>query len=157
MTITLNEVTRETLRTICKLDAGDGATQVAPNAVSIAEASFYNEAWFRAIYNDETPVGFVMLYDPTLVEEPEEPHFFLWRLMIDQKHQRRGLGRTAVKLLIDHVRARPGAEKLLVSHMSTVDELGRFYDSLGFAYTGAEDDGEKVMALELQPLARMQP
>ncbi|MBA2411958.1 MAG: GNAT family N-acetyltransferase [Burkholderiaceae bacterium] len=157
MTITLKEVTRETLRTICKLDAGDGATQVAPNAVSIAEASFYNEAWFRAIYNDETPVGFVMLYDPTLAEKPEEPHFFLWRLMIDQTYQRKGLGRTAVKLLIDHVRARPGAEKLLVSHMSTVDELGRFYGSLGFVYTGAEDDGEKVMALELQPLARMQP
>ena len=67
MTVTLKEVTRETLRAVCKLDAGDGATQVAPNAVSIAEASFYDEAWFRAIYEDDTPVGFVMLYDPTLV------------------------------------------------------------------------------------------
>ncbi len=149
MTITLREVTRETVRTVCKLDAGDGATQVAPNAESIAEASFYEEAWFRAIYDDETPVGFVMLYDPTLAQTPEEPDFFLWRLMIDRAHQRRGFGHEAVRLLIDHVRSRAGAKKLLVSHMSNVDTLGRFYGSFGFEYTGKEEEGEKVMALKL--------
>ena len=149
MTVSLKEVTRETLRAVCKLDAGDGATQVAPNAISIAEASFYNEAWFRAIYEGEVLVGFVMLYDPTLAEKPDEPDFFLWRLMIDQAHQRKGLGHTAVELLIDHVRTRPGAKKLLVSHMSKADALGRFYGSLGFVYTGKEEEGEKVMALDL--------
>jgi diamine N-acetyltransferase len=149
MNVALKEVTRQTLRAVCKLDAGDAATQVAPNAVSIAEASFYGEAWFRAIYDGEVLVGFVMLYDPTLVKNPDEPDFFLWRLMIDKAHQRKGLGRAAVKLLIDHVRTRPGAKKLLVSHMSKADSLGRFYRSLGFIYTGQEEEGEKVMALEL--------
>ena len=43
MTVELREVTRDTLRAICKLDAGDGGRQVAPNAVSIAEAYFYPE------------------------------------------------------------------------------------------------------------------
>ena len=149
MTVSLREVTRETLRAVCKLDAGDGGAQVAPNAVSIAEASFYDEAWFRAIYDGEAPVGFVMLYDPTLAEKPEEPDFFLWRLMIDKAHQRKGLGHAAVRLLIDHVRTRPGAKKLLVSHMSKADALARFYSAFGFVYTGAEEDGEKVMALGL--------
>ena len=149
MTVSLKEVTRETLRAVCKLDAGDGATRVAPNAVSIAEASFYDEAWFRAIYDDDALVGFVMLYDPTLAEKPEDPDFFLWRLMIDEAHQRKGLGHAAVNVLIDHVRTRPGAKKLLVSHMSKADALGRFYGSLGFIYTGVEEEGEKVMALDL--------
>lgn len=149
MTVFLKQVTRETVRAVCKLDAGDGATQVAPNAVSMAEASFYDGAWFRAIYEDDTLVGFVMLYDPTLAEEPEEPDFFLWRLMIDKAHQRKGLGHAAVNLLLDHVRTRPGAKRLLVSHMSKADALGRFYGSLGFVYTGAEEEGEKVMALDL--------
>lgn len=149
MTVRLQEITRETLRAICKLDAGDGATQVAPNAVSIAQASFYDEAWFRAVYDDETPVGFVMLNDPTLSTQPEEPHFFLWRLMIDRAHQRKGFGHAAVRLLIDHVRTRPGADKLLVSHMSSVDALGRFYGSFGFEYTGEVDEGEKIMVLKL--------
>jgi hypothetical protein len=47
------------------------------------------------------------------------------------------------------VRTRPGAKKLLVSHMSKADALGRFYGSLGFRYTGKEEEGEKVMALIL--------
>ena len=112
-------------------------------------ASFYDEAWFRAIYDDDVLVGFVMLYDPTLAQNPDEPDFFLWRLMVDKAHQRKGLGHAAVQLLIDHVRARPGAKKLLVSHMSKVDALARFYGSFGFVHTGDEEDGEKVMALEL--------
>ena len=149
MTVTLKEVTRETLRSVCKLDAGDDGMQVAPNAVSIAEASFYDEAWFRAIYDENELVGFVMLYDPTLSEKPEDPDFFLWRLMIDKTHQRKGLGHAAVNRLIDHVRTRPGAKKLMVSHRSQADALGRFYGSFGFVYTGKEEDGEKVMALEL--------
>lgn len=149
MTVSLREVTRETVRAVCKLDAGDDATQVAPNAMSMAEASFYDEAWFRAIYDDDALVGFVMLYDPTLAEKPEEPDFFLWRLMIDKAHQRKGLGHAAVNLLIEHVRTRPGATKLLVSHMRTADALARFYGSLGFVHTGREEDGEKVMALRL--------
>jgi diamine N-acetyltransferase len=149
MTVSLKEVTRESVRAVCKLDAGDGATQVAPNAVSIAEASFCDEAWFRAIYDDDALVGFVMLYDPTLAEKPEEPDFFLWRLMIDKAHQRKGLGHAAVELLIGHVRTRPGATKILVSHMSKADALARFYGSFGFVHNGQEEDGEKVMALEL--------
>ena len=149
MNVSLREVTRETVRAVCKLDAGDGGTQVAPNAVSIAEASFSDAAWFRAIHEDDILVGFMMLYDPTLSAKPDEPDFFLWRLMIDKAHQRKGLGHAAVKLLIHHVRARPGAKKLLVSHMGKADALGRFYGSLGFVYTGAVEEGEKVMALDL--------
>jgi diamine N-acetyltransferase len=149
MPISLKEVTRETLREVCRLDAGDGGRQVAPNALSIAEASFYDEAWFRAIYDDETPVGFIMLYDPSLVEQPEEPDFFLWRLMVDRAHQGKGHGRAAVALLIEHVRSRPGARRLLVSHVEQAEFLGRFYGSIGFCYTGKVDGGERVMALEL--------
>lgn len=87
MAITLREITADTVVAVCTLDAGDDRTQVAPNAVSIAQAYFSRAAWFRAIYDDEAPVGFLMLYDPTLVPQPEEPHFFLWRLMIDKAHQ----------------------------------------------------------------------
>jgi diamine N-acetyltransferase len=117
--------------------------------VSIAQAYFQDEAWFRAIHADEELVGFVMVYDPTLVAAPEENQFFLWRLMIDKAHQGKGLGAAAVQLLIEHVRTRPGARELLVSHMSGADGLARFYTRLGFRYTGAEEDGELVMALEL--------
>ena len=149
MPIELREVTRGTVAAVCKLDAGDGGKQVAPNAVSIAQAHFAPEAWFRAVYADDMLVGFAMLYDPTLVEAPEERDFFLWRLMIEHRHQGKGFGHAAVERLVDHVRTRPGAVKLLVSHVQGAERLARFYQSLGFRYTGEEDEGELVMARDL--------
>ena len=81
--ITLREITAETVWPIMKLDVADNQKSfVAPNANSIAEAYFSKEAWFRAIYAGEEPVGFVMLH----IDE-KKPEFFLWRLMIASEHQ----------------------------------------------------------------------
>ena len=58
-TVSLREVTADTVRMICRLDVSEEQKHfVAPNAVSIAQAYFEPKAWFRAIYADETPVGF---------------------------------------------------------------------------------------------------
>ena len=154
MNVHLVEVTKDSVRAVCRLDAGDGGMQVAPNAVSIAEAHFEPAAWFRAIHAD-TPeqgdalVGFLMLYDPTLSPAPEQPEFMLWRLMVDQRFQGRGYGQAAVERLIDHVRTRPGADALYVSHVKEAERTARFYRSLGFAYTGEEDEDELVMVRRL--------
>lgn len=60
--VALRKITARTVRTICNLTVSDEQKNfVAPNAVSIAQAYFSKAAWFRAIYADETPVGFVML------------------------------------------------------------------------------------------------
>ena len=149
MTVDLREVTKDTVSSVCRLDAGDGGKQVAPNAVSIAQAYFSPEAWFRAIHAGDELVGFVMLYDHTLAESPEERQFFLWRLMIDHRHQGKGYGHRAIERLVEHVRSRPAADRLLVSHVKDAGRLARFYQSLGFRYTGKEDDGELVMARDL--------
>lgn len=145
MPVRLQEITATTVRAVCRLDSGDGGRQVAPNAVSIAQAYFEPAAWFRAIDVDGELAGFLMLYDPTLSPAPEESRFTLWRLMIDQRWQNRGHGRAAVELLVDHVRTRPGADALHVSHVKGVERSARFYLSLGFEYTGEEDEGELVM------------
>jgi diamine N-acetyltransferase len=149
MAVELVAITRDTLRDICRLDAGDGGRQVAPNAVSIAQAYFAPEAWFRAIHADGQPVGFLMLYDPSLVAQPEEQEFMLWRLMIDTRFQGRGHGAAAVEALAAHVRTRPGGDTLYVSHVKDELRLARFYSALGFAYTGDEEDGELWMVRRL--------
>jgi len=145
MDVRLQQITADTVRQVCTLDAGDGGTQVAPNAVSIAQAYFEPAAWFRAIAVSEELVGFVMLYDPTLAPAQTEPRFMLWRLMIDRRWQGRGFGHAAVRCLLEHVRTRPGADTLYVSHVEGVERAARFYRSLGFEYTGEVDDGELVM------------
>ena len=140
MDVSLREVTAETVRTICELrPRPPGDKYVAPNAVSIAEACFDPTAWYRAVYANDEPVGFVMLEDDIANRE-----YFLWRLMIAEGHERKGYGRRVVDLLCDYVRTRPGATELLTSWGPGDDGPERFYRRIGFEPTGEVDDGEIV-------------
>lgn len=144
-TVSLREVTSETVRAICNLKVRpDQQKFVAPNAVSIAQAYFSEFAWFRAIYADDTPVGFLMLED-----QPEKPEYYLWRMMIDARYQRMGLGRQALSLLVEHVRQRPNATELLTSVHVAEGGPQPFYERLGFVLTGEYEDGEAMMRLGL--------
>ena len=143
--VTLREVTGETVRAICSLVVAQGQEGfVAPNSVSIAEAYFEPKAWFRAIYADEVPVGFVMLYD-----DPDTPEYFLWRLMIEGSHQGRGYARRALDLLVDYVRTRPGASELRSSYVPGDAGPGGFYERYGFEETGELNHGQRVIRLAL--------
>jgi diamine N-acetyltransferase len=147
-TVTMREITAATVNTILKLKVAPTQEQfVANNAVSIAQAHFSNHAWFRAIYADETPVGFLMLHDEP--EGAEGPVYYLWRFMIDARYQKLGFGRQAIQLLIAHVRTRPNATELLLSYVPQAGGPQPFYESLGFVHTGREDDGELEMRLTL--------
>ena len=142
----LREVTKDNLREVLRLKvAPEQERFVAPNSVSIAQAYFDRDtAWFRAIYDRETPVGFVMLEDV-----PAKPSYTLWRFMIDGRHQRRGYGRKALELIFAHVKTRPGATELYTSCVDAAGGPGPFYEGLGFTYTGALDEGERVMVRPL--------
>ncbi|MDX9829166.1 MAG: GNAT family N-acetyltransferase [Anaerolineae bacterium] len=145
--VTLREITSETVYQICRLS--DTLTppkkfMVAQNAVSIAQAHFEPHAWFRAVYADETPVGFIMLYD-----SPEEKEYFLWRFMIAEPHHGKGFGRRALELLIDYVRTRPDATVLETSCGQGAGSPEGFYERLGFRRNGKIIDDEVVMELVL--------
>lgn len=145
--VTLREVTKETVRAICDLKVSPAQeSYVAANAVSVAEAYFTKEAWFRAIYAGDTPVGFVMLYD-----DPDKGEYYLWRYMIDARYQGRGYGKKALEALITHVRTRPNATELFLSYVPGEDSPAEFYRKLGFVETGKEEDGELEMRLALVP------
>jgi diamine N-acetyltransferase len=144
-TVTLREVTAGTVRAICDLAPAPSQRHfVAPNAVSIAQAYFEPRAWFRAIYAGEEPVGFVMLDLDT-----EKPEYFVWRFMIAERHQGRGHGAAAIRLVIEHVRTQPNARELRLSYVPGDGSPEGFYRKLGFEPTGQVDDGEIVMRLAL--------
>lgn len=143
--VNLREVTAETVRTICNLEVHpDQKRFVAPNSVSIAQAYFEPNAWFRAIYAEDVPVGFVMLYS-----ESEKSEYFLWRFMIDADYQLHGFGSQALGLVIEHVRSLPGADEF---HTSCVSEQGGpepFYAKHGFERTGKVLGEEVELCLAL--------
>jgi diamine N-acetyltransferase len=155
--ITLREISQDNLSDILALQvSAEQQAFVASNAKSLAQALFYKQAWYRAIYNDAQPVGFVMLADDgLLVPVPDEPTIGIWRIMIDQHHQGKGFGRAALQLAIDHVIAlkqRTGLpyRALELSFVPENQGAEALYLALGFQRTGRIDEGEIVMALPLK-------
>ena len=143
--VTLQEVTAETVRAVCALEvAPKQRGYVAPNALSIAQAHFEPKAWFRAVYADDEPVGFVMLHEDT-----EKSEYFLWRFMVAAEHQGKGYGKRALDLVVEHVRSLPGARVLGSSFVPGEHGPGGFYLSYGFVETGEVDGGEHVIRLDL--------
>jgi diamine N-acetyltransferase len=149
--VSLREISAATVRAVTALSVTEYQKRfVASNAVSLAEALFAPEAWYRAIHHGEELVGFVMLWDETLlVPAPENPKIGVWRLMVDAKHQHKGIGRAAMLLVIDHVRSRERVHKLSISYVPGPGSPEPLYSSLGFRPTGEIDEGEVVMALAL--------
>ena len=96
----------------------------------------------RVIHADGEPVGFVMLQEPT--EANPEPH--LWRLLIDRLHQRRGIGKKVLDVVIEQAKAW-GSESITVTWNPGVGSPGPLYLSMGFEPTGEIEDGEIVARL----------
>jgi diamine N-acetyltransferase len=146
--VSLREITAQTVRVVSLLDPGpDRDHLVAPNAFSIAQAHFDSTAWFRAVYADEVPVGFIMLQDPTLQEKTELPKdcMYVWRFMIDQRYQGMGFGAAALGLALAHARSRPGITHAKLSFVPADNNAEAFYTRFGFQRTGEVDDGEIIM------------
>lgn len=154
--VTLREVTKDTVRVICRLKPTPHQERfVAPNAVSIAQAYFQPEAWFRGIYADDEPVGFVMLEDWSQVEgaEPElyrgERYIALWRFMVDGRYQGQGFGRRALEMIIAHAKSKPGIPQMLLSYVPGEGSPDGLYRAYGFEPTGDRDEDEIIMKLAL--------
>ena len=149
--VTLREITPENAEAIFALSVADSQKHlVASNERSIAQAHFEEAAWFRAIYADEEPVGFVMLHDETLRAEPREAGYLVaWRMMVDERFQGMGFGWKAMQLVIGHARTRPGVERLQVSWRQEQGNAGDFYRKLGFVPTRVDEDGEQWASLDL--------
>jgi diamine N-acetyltransferase len=130
--VTLREITAETVRQICDLKpCVHQERYVAPVAVSIAQAHFTPAAWFRAIYADELPVGFLMLR-----REPDGRTVFLWRLVIDCSHQGQGYGRVAVLEALREASSWSGFTMVVTSCFPGNGSPLGFYARLGFDETG---------------------
>jgi RimJ/RimL family protein N-acetyltransferase len=143
--VELVEITDENVRRVSRLATHRSQRRfVATVAESLADALVPEVVdgapvvpWFRAIAADGEPVGFVMIAETT--EHHPEP--YLWRLLVDHHHQRRGIGERALVLLAERLAA-SGAPALLTSWVDGPGGPEPFYRGLGFEPTGRIVDGE---------------
>jgi diamine N-acetyltransferase len=143
--ITLRPISEDNVIAVIKLNVTEEQKDfVAPNSVSIAQAAHTTNRWERAIYADDTPVGYVLLS-----ENRERPRYYLWRYMIDRRCQGRGFGRAAMEMVIEYVRTLPNATEMFLSYVPAAGGPRDFYAGLGFEDTGGEEDGELEMRLKL--------
>jgi RimJ/RimL family protein N-acetyltransferase len=81
----------------------------------------------RAIEADGELVGFLMLAEATA----NHPEPYLWRLLVDRRHQRRGIGDRALTLLVEELRAE-GHATLMVDWNLGPGTPEPFYLARGF-------------------------
>ena len=117
---------------------------VAPIDASMADALFPEiidgapvVPWMRAVEADGELAAFVMVAEVT----DAHPEPYLWRLLVDRLHQRRGIGRRILELVVDEYRAR-GSTTLMTSWVDGPGSPRRFYEGLGFVTTGEILEGE---------------
>ena len=118
---------------------------VAPNIYSLAQAWAYHKTAFPfAIYHDDSLVGFIMLgyYE-------DKSCYTVWRLMIDERHQRKGYGKVSLRLGIQYLVEIHGAREVFLSVMPENIAAEGLYRGAGFERTGRFLDGEAVMRLKI--------
>ena len=105
--------------------------------------------------NDGTEVvGFAMISDGIPEDEvAADPEligpYFLWRLLIDERRQRRGYGTATLDAIATYVRGRPGGHSLYTSAAQGEGTPQPFYERYGFVPTGDVVDDEVVLFLDL--------
>jgi RimJ/RimL family protein N-acetyltransferase len=103
------------------------------------------QPWIRGIVADGERAGFLM----AAAASDHHPEPYLWRLLVDRRHQRRGIGERAVQQFLDLQRA-DGRRSVLVSYVAgTPGSPEPFYRRLGFVPTGEIDGNETVARLTL--------
>jgi diamine N-acetyltransferase len=152
--VTLRELTDENRAAVLALRVAPGQERFVGGSVQAAlrDAAEYPHArpWYRAICADDEPVGFVMVSWNINPHPPEIiGPWFLWKLLIDERHQGRGYGSEAVRQVATLVRAE-GAIELLTSYVPEKGGPAEFYRRLGFEPTGELDaNGEVIVRLSL--------
>ena len=100
-------------------------------------------------------VGFVMISDGIpagrlATDSDLLGPYFLWRLLIDRRQQRRGFGTATIDAVVEYLRGRPNGDALLVSAGQGDGSPQPFYERYGFIPTGQIVDGEVVLRLDLR-------
>lgn len=131
----------------CALEVSeDQKDYMEPNAVSIAQSKFEPNLKPYAIYSADKVVGFLM-YNSI----PEElDGYWIYRIMVDQAYQGKGIGKAASQLMIDEMAESLQATKIVVGYHPENLGAHNLYASLGFVDNGDRFGREMAVVKNLK-------
>lgn len=157
--ITLRKITLENRRAIFNLEVSDDQRRFVASNLSSAASCYVlatngGHPYPFAIYEDEQPVGFVMItYKITGYELPTiaDDSYCILRLMIDKQYQNKGYGREAMKKILAFIRTFPAgpAQYCWISYKDENVAAKKLYESFGFRDNGEIIENELITVLRL--------
>ena len=145
--INFRAITEDNFDAIIRMKRPDDEHFVASNAYSLAQAWLYRDAgdvYPFAIYDDETPVGFMMLD-----EDLDEKCVIIWRIMFPVENQNKGYGTAAIREIIRLAKESGKYDFLLIDYVPDNKIAEHVYTKLGFRPTGKYEHGEYELRLDL--------
>jgi diamine N-acetyltransferase len=145
----LKEINQENWLDVIRLSSGEDQKNkifeqnIASNCLSIAQASV-SEDWVpKAIYNEETLIGFTMYgYSEEL------KGYEVCRLMIDYHFQGRGFGKRALQIIVKEIQNQFDCKEILICFVPDNIKAKNLYESIGFENTGKMIEGEVIYSLK---------
>lgn len=147
MNIELKPINETTKEDCIRLKVTEVQSDFIATNESSLEAAAENADVARpfVIYADGQAVGFTMLAFDEKYEDPDD-RYWLWRFMIDENAQGRGIGREALKQILLYFKEN-GATNIRLSTKAGNVKAISLYKSFGFKETGEVIDGEDVFEL----------
>jgi [ribosomal protein S5]-alanine N-acetyltransferase len=148
--VTLHDVAADDRRALLELRvAPDQRTFVGAVAEYLAICLLEMTWQPLAIRADGELVGFAMW-----ARSSTDGAYWLGGFQIDERYQRRGLGRSALGALIDALRIKPGCREIVLTYLPANDVARRLYASFGFRESGEMLEDEVVARLAVGRAAR---
>jgi len=143
--VELRPITKDNIDTVLALEVSEKQRGfVSTAAESLAQAYVYSDtAWPFAVYSDDVPVGFIMMgyYEA-------KQYYTLWKFLIDEKFQNKGIGRKALELGIDFLKEKFGVREVFTGVVPENSVAKHLYASVGFEFTGLYEFGMEEWRLK---------
>lgn len=141
MKVELRDVTTENFDAVIALEvAEDQRDFLDTNVEALAWAYVASECRPFVIYDDDTPVGFA-----TYGYLPADGRCWIIHFMVDQRWQRRGIGRAALVQLLERMSTESQGASLLLAVNPENEAAVRLYEAFDFGDTGKRQNDEMIM------------
>ena len=147
--ITLQKVDESNFIPCFNLELNDWQEEFVSHPIrSLAQAYvYYKQCTPFAVFSVSEVVGYVMV-----IYDYDEEAYNIWHLMVDRRHQGKGLGRAAMELALEYIRTKPfgDSNRVLLTVNPKNSAACALYRALGFAETGRSDEDEVELGLTLR-------